>query len=66
MTPAARRETVHRVQERCGFSERRARRLIGMHRSVARYERVGIETPELRQRLCSLAAERRRFGYRRL
>ena len=66
MTPAARREAKLRVQERWGFSERRACRLIGIHRSVARYRRLGNDTPELRQRLCSLAAERRRFGYRRL
>ncbi len=66
MTPAARREAVHRVQERWDLSERRACRLIGIQRSVARYRRQGNDTPELRQRLCSLAAERRRFGYRRL
>ena len=33
---------------------------------MARYQRLGNDTPELRQRLCTLAAERRRFGYRRL
>ena len=66
LTLAARRETVHHVQERWGFSERRACRLMGIHRSVARYRRVGSETPELCQRLRTLAAERRRFGYRRL
>jgi putative transposase len=33
---------------------------------VARCQRLGNDTPELRQRLCTLAAERRRFGYRRL
>lgn len=66
MRPAAQREAVHRVQERWGFSERRACRLIGMHRSVARYHRNGDDCSELRQRLRALAAERRRFGYRRL
>jgi putative transposase len=57
---------VHRVQERWDLSERRACRLIGIHRSVARYQRLGNDTLGLRQRLCTLAAERRRFGYRRL
>ena len=66
MTPATRRETIHRVQERWGFSERRACRLMGIHRSVSRYRRVGSDAPELLKRLRSLAAERRRFGYRRL
>ena len=58
---------MHRVQERWDFSERRAcRRLSGIYRPVARYELHGNDAPELRQRLCNLAAERRRFGYRRL
>jgi putative transposase len=48
------------------FSERRACRLIGVHRSVARYRRQTAEPAEMRARLCVLAAERRRFGYRRL
>ena len=66
MRPAAQREAVHRVQERWGFSERRACRLIETHRSVARYQQTSNDNPELRQRLRTLAAERRRFGYRRL
>ena len=33
---------------------------------MARYQRLGNDTLGLRQRLCTLAAERRRFGYRRL
>ena len=48
------------------FSERRACRLIGVQRSMARYQRRASEPPGLRLRLCALAAERRRFGYRRL
>ena len=57
---------MHRVRERWGFSERRACRLIGIQRSVAHYRPLGNDTPELRNRLRTLAAERRRFGYRRL
>lgn len=48
------------------FSERRTCRLLGVHRSVARYQRQAVEPAGLRERLCALAAERRRFGYRRL
>ena len=37
-----------------------------MQRSVARYQCRASEPPGLRERLCALATERRRFGYRRL
>ena len=37
-----------------------------MQRSVARYHPHSVEPRELRERLRVLAAERRRFGYRRL
>lgn len=52
--------------EELGLSQRRACRLVGIPRSVARYQPRCTEPVELRQRLRELAAERRRFGYRRL
>ncbi len=66
MTPAERRAAVHRVRERFGLSERRACRLVGIGRATLRYERRRGEDAHLRQRLPELAAERPRFGYRRL
>lgn len=48
------------------LSERRAGRLAGWGRSSDRYRRRKIEAAELRERLKKLAAERRRYGYRRL
>ncbi len=66
MTPAERRAAVHRVRERFGLSERRACRLVGIGRATLRYERRRGEDAHLRQRLHELAAERPRFGYRRL
>jgi putative transposase len=66
MTPAARREAVQEAVEELGLSQRRACRLVGIPRSVARYEPRCTEPVGLRQRLRELAAERRRFGYRRL
>ena len=66
MTPAARRETVQVAVEDLGLSQRHACRLVGVARSVARYRRRSVELPGLRERLCALAAERRRYGYRRL
>ncbi len=55
------------VRERYGLSERRACRLVGIGRSVLRYHgRVRADEGALRRRLLELAAERPRFGYRRL
>ena len=39
---------------------------MGMHRATCRYRGRRSDDPHLRQRLRELAAERRRFGYRRL
>lgn len=47
-------------------SERRACGLVGMSRSNARYAARKRDDAHLRERLRQLAAERRRFGYRRL
>jgi len=47
-------------------SERQACQLAGMSRSSCRYEAPRRDEDALRKRLRELAAERRRFGYRRL
>jgi putative transposase len=52
--------------ERHGLSQRHACRLIGLDRSTLRYQRKRPDDATVRQRLRELAAERRRFGYRRL
>lgn len=66
MRPAQQRAAVAYTQERLGFSQRRACRLVGTARSTVRYRsrRQGDEV--LRTRLRHLAAQRPRFGYRRL
>ena len=67
MTPAQRRAVVAWLSERFGFSERRACRVVGVGRSLVRYQsRPRSEETALRTRLRQLAGERRRFGYRRL
>lgn len=66
MTPAQRRAAVGWLRERYAFSERRACRLVGIGRTAARYRAVRGDDAELRGRLRELAAERPRFGYRRL
>ncbi len=55
------------MQARTGISERRACQLIGLSRSVLRYQpRASMQNTELQAQLVELAQERRRFGYRRL
>ena len=49
-----------------GHSQRRACSLVGIDPRVYRYRSSRPYDGELRQRLRELAAERRRFGYRRL
>ena len=67
MSPAGRRSAVQQVQAQFGISERHACRVVGVGRSTMRYQsRPRADEPALRQRLCELATERRRFGYRRL
>jgi putative transposase len=60
------RAAVGRVMERHGLSQRHACRLVGLDRSTLRYQRKRPDDATVRQRLRELAAERRRFGYRRL
>ncbi len=53
------------IAEKC-YSQRRACALIGMAPKTYRYEARRADDAALRARLKELAAERRRFGYRRL
>jgi len=52
--------------ERHGLSQRHACRLVGLDRATLRYRCRRPDDAALRQRLRELAAQRRRFGYRRL
>jgi putative transposase len=55
------------MRAKTGISERRACRLMGISRTVLHY-RPGQDADgeRLRCRITDLAAERRRFGYRRI
>ena len=66
MRPAQQRAAVTYIQEQFKVSQRRACRLIGAGRSTIRYQGRRREDAALRRRLGELAAERPRFGYRRL
>jgi transposase InsO family protein len=64
--PAAKREAVACLRDLFQMSERRACSVIGADRKSIRYRSKRPAETELRERLRSLANERRRFGYRRL
>lgn len=55
------------MQDRTSISESRACQLVGISRSVLHYQpKVQPENERLSVRMAELAAERRRFGYRRI
>ena len=66
VTPAAKRQAVAHACAVHGVSERRACKVLGVDRSSVRYR--GRRGYDAVVRLCirGLAAQRRRFGYRRL
>jgi putative transposase len=66
VTPAAKRDAVAAAREAHGVSERRACRVLGIDRMSVRYCHRRDDDALVRARLRALAAERRRFGYRRL
>lgn len=66
VTPAARRSAVAHVREVWGLSERRACLIVGVSRRVVRYRSRRPDDAAIRARLRDLAAQRRRFGFRRL
>lgn len=66
MTPAARREAVAQACDRFPITERRACGLMGLGRSSYYYVGRRREDAPLRAALQQAAAERKRFGYRRL
>jgi len=66
VTPAARREVAAHLCTTYKVSQRRACEAMSMDRSSVRYRSRRADDDGLRRRLKELAAERRRFGYRRL
>lgn len=66
MTPAARRIEASYAIERYGVSERRACRLLGLHRASWQYRSRRPSDATLRERLRVLAAQLPRYGYKRL
>ena len=66
VTPAVKRQAVAHLCVAYEVSQRRACRTIGADRRSMRYRSIRPDDAALRSRLRELAAQRRRFGYRRL
>ena len=66
LTPSLRRAAATWAIEEKGYSQRCVCGLVGMEPKTFRYASRRPDDTEIRQRLRTLAAERRRFGYRRL
>ncbi len=66
VTPAAKREAVAHLCATHEVSQRRACSVIEADRTSVRYHARRLDDQSIRDRLREIAAERRRFGYRRL
>ena len=66
VSPEEKRAAVGHLRQEHGASERRACGLVNQPRSSYRYQHKEKAADGLRERIAKLAAERPRFGYRRL
>ena len=66
VTPAARRDAVAHLCEAHQVSQWRACSVLGIDRSSVRFRSVRPDDADLRKAMKAVAAERRRFGYRRV
>jgi putative transposase len=66
VTPAAKREAVAHLEGLFEVIQRRACNVLGVDRTMVRYHSRRGDDAGIRERMRALAAERRRFGYRRL
>ena len=64
--PQERRAAIAHVMTAHGLGVTRACGLIGMSRSMYRYEAMRPDDAALKVRLTALAAQKRRYGYHRL
>jgi len=66
VSPQARRDAVGHVMAAHQMGVTRACGLIGISRSLYGYQSKRPDDGPLKERLCELAAQKRRYGYRRL
>lgn len=66
VTPATKRNAIAHLMDRHEISERRACEAISCCRMTIRYQSICLDDTVLRERMRTIAHERRRLGYRRL
>ena len=66
VTPDAKRNAVAHACDWHGVSQRRACKTLAVDRSSVRYKSIRPDDGDLREAMKKVAAERRRFGYRRI
>lgn len=66
VTPDAKRSAVAHACDLHGISQRRACKVLAFDRSSVRYKSTRPDDSDLREAMKKVAAERRRFGYRRI
>ena len=66
VTPDAKRKAVAQACAVHGVSQRRACQALRIDRSTVRYTSTRPDDEHLREAMKAVAAERRRFGYRRI
>jgi putative transposase len=66
VSPQVKRQAVDVLREERGFGVTRACGLVGISRSLYGYRSRKPPCNDLRERICTLAGEKRRYGYRRI
>jgi putative transposase len=66
VSPRAKRQAVDLLRAERGFGVTRACGLVSISRSLYAYRSRRPDSLRLRQRICDLAGEKRRYGYRRI
>lgn len=66
VTPRAQRACCEAVVQSHGYSERKACQLVGANRASIRYASQKPEEGLLKEKIISIAHEKRRYGYRRI
>lgn len=66
VSPKTKRSCAESLKKDYHFSQRRAFKLVNLHRSVGRYVAKRRECEKERERIKEIALERPRFGYRRI